>query len=328
MPWPWPLVRPGATPAWADPAGPTNDAARITAIEPAAEGSTIDVVGGDAFLRLQVEPGTRSWSLGYEGEPYLRSAPTAPSRRTAGRPPRCLNTSRYGPRRGLSDSRPRRPTRVGPGGRRWRAFVWHDHRIHWMSPDHPPQLGGVLHGQVPGLDRPWSWTARPLWCAATSCARRPRPSPGWGWPWRSPWGPWRSGWRLADGPGRGARRWLAAGLATATSLMAELGVPARPGGDGPWWPFRPGPGVRRRGPGAPPVALRRTLVVASAVVLPLWIGLKWDVLTNALLPTATASGLQRLAVAAALGAVSGRWSSPGGGNVGAGRLAPGPEPVY
>ena len=49
--------RKSAPPAAADPDGPTDYETIVVAVEPAAEGVTATVIGGDSFVMLTVTPG-------------------------------------------------------------------------------------------------------------------------------------------------------------------------------------------------------------------------------------------------------------------------------
>jgi len=65
-----------AGPAAADPVGPTNYRSDVTAVTPASDGVDVDVLGGDAFLRVTVAPGHEVLVPGYDTDedaaPYLR----------------------------------------------------------------------------------------------------------------------------------------------------------------------------------------------------------------------------------------------------------------
>ena len=59
------------TPAFADPAGPTDYRSEVVAIEPSTPTIEVEILGGDSFLQLEATPGTEVVVLGYQGEPYL-----------------------------------------------------------------------------------------------------------------------------------------------------------------------------------------------------------------------------------------------------------------
>jgi hypothetical protein len=131
----------GALPAAADPAGPTNYTSSVTSVEPDVGGVTFDVLGGDAYVEVTVAPGSTVAVDGYDGEPYLRVLPDGRVERNEASPTRWLNDARYGaadttvPPEASSDAPPRWEA-VAAGG----TYAWHDHRVHWMSPELPPNV--------------------------------------------------------------------------------------------------------------------------------------------------------------------------------------------
>jgi hypothetical protein len=123
--------------AFADPAGPTDYETTITSIEPAVAGVEVSVVGGDAFLRVDVEPGIEVVVLGYQQEPYLRIRTDGVVEENQRSPATYLNADRYGGGTAPAGADPTlEPNwrQVGTGG----TWSWHDHRAHWMSPEPPP----------------------------------------------------------------------------------------------------------------------------------------------------------------------------------------------
>jgi hypothetical protein len=127
--------------AGADPAGPTDYGSQITAITPAVPGIAAEIVGGDSFLRLVVQPGIEVVVTGYAQEPYLHFDPAGVVTENQHSPATYLNATRYGAT-APADADPTLPPDwkiVGTGG----AYAWHDHRAHWMSPN-PPE--GVARG--------------------------------------------------------------------------------------------------------------------------------------------------------------------------------------
>lgn len=140
-----------AAPASADPARPTNYHSEVTGLEPSTDAVDVDVVGGDAFLRITVEPGHEVTILGYSGEPYVRILSDGTVEQNERSPAVQFNNDRYGrsgSQDGLGDEeiRAMEPDwrKVGDDG----TFVWHDHNSHWMSTTLPPQLGGEQSGVV------------------------------------------------------------------------------------------------------------------------------------------------------------------------------------
>ena len=150
MRWPTALTMVGAviastmmsaSPAWADAAGPTNYRSEVTAIDPPGR-VTATVVGGDSFLELRVEAGVDVIVLGYWNEPFLHIDRTGHVFENTRSPTPPQNTARYGVASTTPDADPDPATPPV-----WRQIsgsgqaMWHDHRIHWMSPTPAPING-------------------------------------------------------------------------------------------------------------------------------------------------------------------------------------------
>jgi hypothetical protein len=130
------LVVLGASPAGADAAGPGNYESEVDGVVPAVDGVHAEVRGGDAFLRIEVDPGHEVVVLGYEGEPYLRIDADGVVSENQLSPARQLNGSRFG----TADDAGYDPAQADPtAAPDWRrvddggAYSWHDHRIHYMG---------------------------------------------------------------------------------------------------------------------------------------------------------------------------------------------------
>jgi hypothetical protein len=101
-------------------------------------GVTVVVKDGDDRLRLQNRSGSEVVVQGYDGEPYLRFARDGVYR-NASSPATYLNEDRYGQAVLPASADPKAEPRwekVADGD----VYEWHDHRIHWMSPESPPQV--------------------------------------------------------------------------------------------------------------------------------------------------------------------------------------------
>ena len=85
-------------------------------------------------------------SPGYEGEPYLRISADGTVQENQRSPATYLNQDRYGRRRRVRRHRRRRRARVGRSIDDDGEIAWHDHRIHWMSPE--PRDGAVEGEEV------------------------------------------------------------------------------------------------------------------------------------------------------------------------------------
>lgn len=128
--------------AHADAAGPTDYVSTITAVAPATvlDVLSVDIVGGDAFVRIDVAGGHEVIVLGYlpDQEPYLRVSADG----TVAQNRKSLATYYNQDRDGttaipdvVDTTAPPDWEIVGDGG----TFAWHDHRAHWMGSE--PLLG-------------------------------------------------------------------------------------------------------------------------------------------------------------------------------------------
>lgn len=128
------LAIPGV--AHADAAGPTDYRTTIESITPDVDGIQVGVEGGDAFLRIVVEPGHDVVILGYDGEPYLHIDADGVVEENRRSYATYYNQDRYGaseiPDVVDNDATPEW-RRVGDGG----SWAWHDHRSHWMGSEPP-----------------------------------------------------------------------------------------------------------------------------------------------------------------------------------------------
>lgn len=128
------LVGLTATPAAADPPGPTDYRSTVADVTPrdAAAGVHVEIVGGDGFLLMEVDPGVEVEVPGYSGDPYLRFGADGTVEENQSSPTTYLNQSRNRTDdAGLDpDADPVWKTVATDG--RW---AWHDHRIHFMGGD-------------------------------------------------------------------------------------------------------------------------------------------------------------------------------------------------
>ncbi len=131
------VVLVGASPAGADPAGPTNYVTSIISVEPPSEVITVEAVAGDSFILLTVEPGHEVEVVGYQREPYLRFETDGTVRQNENSPSRWLNDDRYGNAEAPASATPEAEPDwvvVSTDG----SYAWHDHRAHWMNRVKPP----------------------------------------------------------------------------------------------------------------------------------------------------------------------------------------------
>jgi len=106
---------------------------------PAVAGVKVQVLNYDDRLLLTNASGRQVLVEGYEKEPYLRFDPGGLVQVNKRSPSYYLNQDRFGksqvPPGARKDAAPLWQT-VSQSGR----YEWHDHRIHWMSKELPPQV--------------------------------------------------------------------------------------------------------------------------------------------------------------------------------------------
>jgi hypothetical protein len=138
--------------ALADAAGPTDFRSEVLSVTPATDAITVSIEGGDAFVRVVVEPGHEVIVPGYDDEPYLRISGDGTVEENLRSMATYYNAERYG-----TDDIPDivdntaapRWRKIGDGG----SWAWHDHRAHWMGSEPPIGLdaGESLPSQVIAL---------------------------------------------------------------------------------------------------------------------------------------------------------------------------------
>ena len=119
----------------ADPAGPTDYQSEILSIDPPTSAVTFEVIGGDSFIQLTVDPESEVVVVGYFGEPYLQFLPGGMVQENRNSPTTYQNEERYGsdaPDFAQPDADPDGVTVADD-----RTYAWHDHRAHWMQPIRP-----------------------------------------------------------------------------------------------------------------------------------------------------------------------------------------------
>lgn len=224
------LVFAPASPAAADPAGPTHYRSTVTDVEPNVDGLEVDVLGGDAYVVVRAAPGLTVDVDGYEGEPYVRIEEDGTVLRNEASPSRWLNEARFGgpdaaPPPEASAEAPPRWEQVATDG----AYAWHDHRVHWMSPQDPRHVDT-------GAD-----TAQPVqtWELELTVDGQPVTIAG-ELVWRPGGMPWPAGLAVAVAALAGAAVWrrpdlapwvAAAGVLPAAALGVAASVGWPPGAD-------------------------------------------------------------------------------------------------
>jgi hypothetical protein len=301
--------------AFADPAGPTDYASHITSIEPQVPGFRAQIIGGDSFLRLVVEPGTDVVVEGYAQEPYLHFDTAGVVQENQRSPATYLNATRFGATApaGADPTLPPDWRAVATDG----TYAWHDHRAHWMSQQGP--VGFSRGDQIQTATIPIVVNGTPV-AIAVATTWLPEPS-------RLP---------LAIGAAVGGALVLLALFARRRLGLALLAVAVAAAGIG-WWQYQSLP--TETGPllvwwllpvvAAASVVLalvlgRRlvsyALVLLAAMELAVWVWLRRDGAFRALIPTDAPYWLDRgvmaatavVAVVAAIGAAVALFRLPVG----------------
>src|SRR5690606_14963904 len=128
----------------------------VIGFEPAVEGVSARIRGGDSFIEIEVAEGRTVTVEGYSGELYLQVLEDGTVQRNRLSAATYLNEHRMG-----GADRPAEVTAAIESGAEpeWETiasggtYAWHDHRVHWMS-DASPQ---VSRGErVSGRYDPWT----------------------------------------------------------------------------------------------------------------------------------------------------------------------------
>ena len=130
--------------------GATNWKTVITGISPRGAGLSLRVVEGGSRLEM-TNRGPEVTVFGYEGEPYLRVGPGGVFENVHS-PATYLNCART-----ACSVPPQADPQAPPQWKRTSAGTtvrWHDHRIHWMGSQLPPQVARAPH-QV-HVEGPWT----------------------------------------------------------------------------------------------------------------------------------------------------------------------------
>ncbi|CAN5698899.1 hypothetical protein BH10ACT1_BH10ACT1_23780 [soil metagenome] len=306
-----------AKPAAADPAKPTDYRSEILSVHPTLpKGVTVSVVGGDAFLELQVDRGHRVVVQDYqqaEGTTppaYLRVRADGTVEVNDRSIAASINESRYGSN--SSSARPDEAPRwkvVGRDGR----YTWHDHRIHWMSPRAPTAVAPDHRVDMGGTGGTWTVDLRVDGTPVTVRGQLlllPSPSPV----------PWLAAVILSGGlvlalAARAVRSRSVpphGGYAVALAAVAALATLV---GTVQWRTIPAGAGGNPLTAAVPAVAMAAALVAAfvdrstvrlaglaaAAATLAGWGLLRREALFRAVLPTELPYAVDRLGTALALG---------------------------
>ncbi|MSO15240.1 MAG: hypothetical protein EXQ61_02855 [Ilumatobacteraceae bacterium] len=133
-----------------DSVQPRDTASVIQSVEPALpDGVTVNIVGSDTFVRVR-SIGHDVMITGYQNEPYMHVTTTGDVFVNDGSLTTIINGNQYGNVDANSFVESPNPVwrKIGSDG----TAMWHDHRVHWMSPKRPAPIdtiGTVVAWKVP-----------------------------------------------------------------------------------------------------------------------------------------------------------------------------------
>lgn len=132
-----------------DSVQPRDTVSVIDSITPALPaGVAVDIVGSDTFVRVHSD-GHDVMITGYKNEPYMHITTKGEVFVNDGSQTTLINGNRYGNVDTSSFVESPNPVwrKIGTNG----TAMWHDHRVHWMSPKQPAPIdtaGTVLEWKV------------------------------------------------------------------------------------------------------------------------------------------------------------------------------------
>ena len=132
-----------------DSVQPRDTVSIIESVTPALpDGVDVDIIGSDTFVRVQ-SVGHDVMVTGYKNEPYMHITSTGDVFVNDGSQTTLINGNRYGDVDTSKFVESANPVwrKIGTDGR----AMWHDHRVHWMSPKRPApidSIGTVLEWKV------------------------------------------------------------------------------------------------------------------------------------------------------------------------------------
>jgi hypothetical protein len=119
--------------------GNPNYRSVIDGVSPKEGGVEFEVLDYDSYMQLRDQHGKEVVIYGYSGEPYARILENGTVQVNQRSPATYLNDNRFAevtvPPIANAKARPQWKT-VGDSG----TFIWHDHRMHYMSQSLPPQV--------------------------------------------------------------------------------------------------------------------------------------------------------------------------------------------
>jgi hypothetical protein len=133
-----------------DSVQPRDTVSVIESVTPALpDGVDVDIVGSDTFVRVR-SVGHDVMITGYQNEPYMHIKTTGDVFVNDGSQTTLINGNRYGNVDTSNFVETPNPVwrKIGTNG----IAMWHDHRVHWMSPKPPAPIdtiGTVVEWKVP-----------------------------------------------------------------------------------------------------------------------------------------------------------------------------------
>lgn len=133
-----------------DSVQPRDTVSVIESVTPALpDGVDVDIVGSDTFVRVR-SVGHDVMITGYQNEPYMHIKTTGDVFVNDGSQTTLINGNRYGNVDTSNFVESPTPVwrKIGTNG----TAMWHDHRVHWMSPKRPAPIdtiGTVVEWKVP-----------------------------------------------------------------------------------------------------------------------------------------------------------------------------------
>jgi hypothetical protein len=119
--------------------GNPNYRSVITGVSPRDAGVEFEVLDYDSYMQVRDRQGKEVVIYGYQGEPYVRILPGGAVEVNQRSPATYLNDNRFGNVEVPPIADPKaKPLwkQVDDSG----TFIWHDHRMHYMSTALPPQV--------------------------------------------------------------------------------------------------------------------------------------------------------------------------------------------
>ncbi len=126
--------------ASADPAQPGNTESLVESMTPVNPAVKVDIVGGDAFVRVRVERGHTLQMNGYYDEEFLRIDADGTVSVNESAETFRISQDRYGAVASTGDSASEQIEPNWIVSSRNGTYLWHDHRVHWMGTGTPQTI--------------------------------------------------------------------------------------------------------------------------------------------------------------------------------------------